>query len=138
MYGLQLTHVRCSADCGLVFNARSKTDQFRRGTWINIVTLHNCSLCPGLFVPDILLLGLTVEFFYLCTRMASRRPNSKFVRCLENACFFPGPLKYFSTYSFRIGAATETFNKGLNARVIKKLGRWKSACFQRFIRPCLL
>lgn len=43
--------------------------------------------------------------------------------------------KYFSTHSFRIGAATEAFQKGLGPNFIKKLGRWESSCFKRYIRP---
>lgn len=43
--------------------------------------------------------------------------------------------QYIPTHSFRIGKATEAFQDGLGAQVIKKLGRWDSDCFQLYIRP---
>ncbi|KAM9324593.1 uncharacterized protein PAF06_000660 [Gastrophryne carolinensis] len=41
----------------------------------------------------------------------------------------------YGTHSFRIGAATEAARMGLPEEIIKRLGRWESARFRRYIRP---
>ena len=40
----------------------------------------------------------------------------------------------YSSHSFRIGAATHWFNKGLSETQIKKQGRWRSNAMLRYIR----
>ncbi|XP_055334991.1 uncharacterized protein LOC129586035 [Paramacrobiotus metropolitanus] len=44
----------------------------------------------------------------------------------------------YSSHSFRIGGATAAATGGCSPEAIRKLGRWKSSAFKRFIRPqCL-
>ena len=45
----------------------------------------------------------------------------------------PGEIN-LNTHSFRIGGATAAFKAGLSPDVIKKLGRWKSDAYQKYIR----
>ena len=40
----------------------------------------------------------------------------------------------FNTHSFRIGVATSVFVNGISEEENKKLGRWSSKCFERYIR----
>ena len=40
----------------------------------------------------------------------------------------------YSGHSFRIGAATSAAQAGLGDALIKTLGRWESAAYQRYIR----
>ena len=41
----------------------------------------------------------------------------------------------FSSHSCRIGGATSLALMGCPAAVIKKIGRWKSACYQLYVKP---
>ena len=41
----------------------------------------------------------------------------------------------FNTHSFRIGAATSAAQAGVPAKVIKRLGRWRSRAYRSYIRP---
>ena len=42
--------------------------------------------------------------------------------------------KQYKTHSFRIGAATWLHQKGIASDIIKRMGRWSSNAFQRYIR----
>ena len=41
----------------------------------------------------------------------------------------------YNTHSFRIGAATELFQRGVMAETIKFLGRWKGPTYELYNRP---
>ena len=41
---------------------------------------------------------------------------------------------FIKPHSFRIGAATHAFNKGVTLQNIQKMGRWKSDTFIKYIR----
>ncbi|KAJ1088395.1 hypothetical protein NDU88_001552 [Pleurodeles waltl] len=43
--------------------------------------------------------------------------------------------RHYGTHSFRIGAVTEAKRLGNSDKAIMGLGRWKSQCFKRYIRP---
>ena len=45
------------------------------------------------------------------------------------------PAESFNTHSFRIGAATSAAQLGLSSTTIKRLGRWRSSAYRRYIRP---
>lgn len=53
---------------------------------------------------------------------------------LASAAGIP-PGHRLSSHSLRIGAASEAARAGVNAKTIQVLGRWKSDCFLRYIRP---
>lgn len=40
-----------------------------------------------------------------------------------------------SSHSLRIGGATEAARAGVNVKVIQEMGRWRSDCFLKYIRP---
>lgn len=44
------------------------------------------------------------------------------------------PQATFKSYSFRIGAATAAFVKGMPEHEIQAKGRWKSMCYKNYIR----
>jgi len=63
--------------------------------------------------------------------------RSSFVTRLKEALSEVGidPTKY-AGHSFRSGTATAAAKIGLSDSAIKQLGRWKSAAYQRYIKPC--
>ncbi|KAM4019375.1 uncharacterized protein ACNLHF_000079 [Anomaloglossus baeobatrachus] len=61
--------------------------------------------------------------------------QAMFKQCLAKAGENP---KEYGTHSFRIGAATEAARAGVTEAEVQRMGRWKSACFARYIRPDLL
>lgn len=117
--------------------ARSKTDQYGQGTWLTIseITHEFCPVC------------------LLRTFIEMRRPGASFLihqndapltRFQFSSMFKKGlaalglPTAEFGTHSFRIGAATVADASGLSEELVKRLGRWRSECFRRYIRPNLL
>ena len=114
---------------------RSKTDVFRQGTLIHIGRTDD-DLCP---VAALLSWMVTRgnrpgPLFYF----ASGKPLSRstFVREFRQAVSEAGvsPNGY-SGHSFRSGAATTAARNGVSDCHIKKLGRWKSSAYLRYIKP---
>lgn len=48
------------------------------------------------------------------------------------------PSHQFASHSFRIGAATEAATSGLPPGVIKRIGRWRSEAYKRYIRRSIV
>lgn len=46
--------------------------------------------------------------------------------------------KEFSSHSFRIEIATEAVRCGMDAEVVKHIGRWELQRYQIYVRPHLL
>ncbi|XP_069608836.1 uncharacterized protein [Ranitomeya imitator] len=116
---------------------KSKTDQEGRGTWFPIFAI-NKDICPLMLIKNYMRVrkdgsqlfihenGLPLvsgQFLAILRRMLSRLGM---------------PAAEFGTHSFRIGAATEASRAGLLESEIQRVGRWRSRCFTRYIRPDLL
>ncbi|XP_063777624.1 uncharacterized protein LOC134927301 [Pseudophryne corroboree] len=115
---------------------RSKTDQVGKGRWVTLVPALEESICP---------VRLAVQ--YEAVRPDCRGswllhydglPVTKFQfrwmmgRCLTSMGLSPS---HFGTHSFRIGAATAAAAAGFSGAQIQAVGRWKSSCYKRYIRP---
>ena len=113
----------------------SKTDQFFRGHVITLQPSGN-TICPA---------NRMKKYFHSCSAQG-RAPLFHFKngpplsmgtlrrilrRLLRNLGY---QARSFNTHSFRIGAATSAAMKGLSAKNIKQLGRWKSRCFRDYVR----
>lgn len=134
---LSASDVVLLADGARIYVARSKTDQYGQGIWLSIASIQH-EFCP------VRLLRL---FLYVRQHSVSFLAHSNgspvtrfqftsiFKKCLLVLGLSPAE---FGTHSFRIGAATVAEASGLPDDMVKKLGRWKSDCFRRYIRPNLL
>ena len=112
-----------------------KTDPFKEGTDIFLARMND-ELCP-----------VAAMLFWLVFRgkedgtlfqFQSRVPltSTCFVSCLKGALTSANiDPSGFLGHSFYIGAATMAAKVGLPDSTIKQLRQWKSATYQRYIRP---
>ena len=112
----------------------SKTDPFREGVTLLIASTGN-SLCP-VSAPQHYLKYSKVSqgplFQFSDGRFLTQTLISRTVReALSNQGL---DIKRYSSHSFRIGAASAASAAGLSDSLIKSLGRWRSSCYQRYIR----
>jgi len=114
----------------------SKTDPFREGSDIFVARTQN-ELCPVSAVLAWLTnreADRTTPLFYF--QSGAPLTRSTFVTRFKAALTTAGiDAARFSGHSFRIGAATTAARKGLSDSTIKRLGRWKSSAYQRYIKP---
>lgn len=118
---------------------RSKTDQAGRGCCIVIPPNDMAHLCPIHAVSAYLALRspLGIAFF----RHFDSHPLTRheFNAMLKRAITFLGlPVAFFSSHSFRIGAATSAAMAGVPDVCIQNMGRWASNTHRRYIRPNLI
>lgn len=117
---------------------RSKTDQARKGVEIVLSPLGDPRYCPVATVKRFLELCPAAPGYLLIH--ADQVPLTKFqfervmTGCLSRAGLLMAGKRY-SSHSFRIGAATSAFLAGLEPERVKKIGRWDSPCYKRYIRP---
>ncbi|XP_055349959.1 uncharacterized protein LOC129596649 [Paramacrobiotus metropolitanus] len=115
---------------------RTKTDQSATGAKIVLTATHR-SVCPvraaEAFYQQRKAQGMTAKpfFCYADGRYLTRERVDRILKLL-----LKGHPDYqrFSTHSFRIGAATEAAALSVPKEEIKRAGRWKSDCVERYIR----
>ena len=113
----------------------SKMDPFKEGTDI-FLACTNDKLCPVAAMLSWLVLRDKEDGPLFQFQLGAPFTRSFFVSCLKGALTSANiDLSGFSGYSFRIGAATTAVKVGLPDSTIKQLGWWKSATYQRYIRP---
>lgn len=107
---------------------RSKTDQLGRGEWVTLSAGSDISVC----------LVAVVGSFLAAHPCASPLTTYQFSNVL-NRCLGKLGLRNlrFSSHSFRIGAASDAAVKVMPAAAIMGIGRWKSKCCRKYIRPNL-
>lgn len=111
--------------------SRSKTDQMGRGNWINLYACSGSSVClvklqirplesSSFFIHE---LGLPLnKYQFICV----------FKNCLKMLNLQNSHVTF---HSFRIRATTEASRLGLDANIIKKVGRWKSDSYLLYTGP---
>ena len=101
------------------------------------VSVHTSScgkMCPVIALNNYLRLrGKQAGPLYLSYgKPLSRHEFVKSLKCVLTVAGIPSDR--FNSHSFRIGAATSCAEKGATDVQIRKLGRWKSDAFKRYIR----
>ena len=118
---------------------RSKTDQLQHGAKVYICQSGG-KLCPVMAMRKYLKSGnrqwLDKDPLFI---FSNNKPLTRH-SCLKHLRHFLqkvgcSPHSY-NTHSFRIGAATHAAHLGMPSHHIKLLGRWRSAAYQRYTRPC--
>ena len=138
--GLEMRDVVVGAEALRIRLRRSKTDQGGRGAWIQLAAAPGSPCCPVALVRA-----------YLGARPSTVHPNllvhldggpltcSQFTTICKRAIARLGDdPAHFTSHSFRIGAATTAAGLGFSEASVKGVGRWKSDCFQLYVRPHLL
>ena len=113
----------------------SKTDQYGKGcTLVISKSVRNTSLFQ--YMLAYLKQRQTVSSKLLFTHWnGSPLTAYQFSSVLNKALtFLQIDTATFKSHSFRIGAATQAHLDGISEENIKKLGRWKSNCFSKYIR----
>ncbi|XP_069585211.1 uncharacterized protein [Ranitomeya imitator] len=116
---------------------KSKTDQDGRGTWFPIFAI-NKGICPLTLTRNYMRFRKDGSQFFFHEN-GLPLVSGQFLAILRRTLSLLGlPAAEFGTHSFQIGAATEASRAGLFESEIQRVGRWRSRCFTRYIRPDLL
>ncbi|XP_078542398.1 integrase/recombinase xerD homolog [Lissotriton helveticus] len=130
--------VRATAESVEIFLHSSKTDQSGKGRNITLQRLGNDSYCPVSLLAAFLHRRPQTDGLLLIHSDCSPVTKYQVEHVMQGCLFLAGYTiegAKFSTHSFRIGAATTAFRAGLPAETIKKVGRWESNCYRRYVRP---
>ncbi|GAV07012.1 hypothetical protein RvY_16908 [Ramazzottius varieornatus] len=114
----------------------SKTDQHKAGSSMKLPATRR-SLCPvDAAQPYLELRPLPVTHYEAFFVLHDNSPLTRrmFVSHLQNLLHGVAHLDRYSTRSFRIGAATEASNQGRAPEETQQAGRWKSSCYNDYIR----
>ncbi len=116
----------------------SKTDQLAKGTHITLGPTND-SLCPVTAIRRYIAACRHTRcshdmplFHYSSGHPLTRARFLVFLRKIASSAGLD-PI-YFNTHSLRIGAATSAAKAGLPPSIIQHLGRWRSSCYQSYIR----
>ena len=133
---LMLSNISVSHDSLDIYISESKTDPFRKGHTITLVTTNTCT-CPVMaYKKYITLRGKVVgdaPVFVFQSGICLTRSNlTSMIRRLLTSAGLNAVV--YSSHSFRIGAATTAASANTPAWLIQTLGRWSSDCFKTYIQ----
>ncbi|XP_078533901.1 integrase/recombinase xerD homolog [Lissotriton helveticus] len=135
---LLMEDIRLTAESVEILLQSSKTDQIGKGRNISLQRLGNDKYCPVALLATYLSCRPHNDGLLLihsdCSPVTKYQVDHVMQGCLFLAGYTAKGAK-FSSHSFRIGAATTAFRVGLPAEAIKKVGRWQSNCYRRYVRP---
>lgn len=123
-------------DGGLqVFLQSSKTDQHGAGVTIFIPNQVDKEICPVLALNSFKTVCSNQSGPLFCHFDKSPLTNYQFSAMLKNALKILGIVNSkITSHSFRIGMATTLAMESVSDDEIKRLGRWKSSVYLRYIR----
>ncbi|XP_078509305.1 integrase/recombinase xerD homolog [Lissotriton helveticus] len=119
---------------------RSKTDPLGKGVWVQLRASQGAGYCPVMLMERFMQMRPGCEDNRLLVH-EDGTPLTKFqfTRICKRALELLGEdIAHFTSHSFRIGAATTAAELGLSPGAIKRVGRWNSASFERYVRPQLV
>lgn len=119
-----------------VFLKTSKTDQFGEGVTMFISSQPNHKqLCPVAALALYLPLHPQRQEQLFCHYDGTPLSKYQFSAVLKRALSYLGDTDVkITSHSFRIGMATQCAIDGFSDEEIKRLGRWKSGVYLRYIR----
>lgn len=120
---------------------RSKCDQAGLGTSRSFNPVADHKYCPVAVVRQYLRIRPPAPGIFLIHEDLSPLTRFQFGKILTSSLARAGLLgagRRFSAHSFRIGAATEASQVGLDGDAIKNVGRWRSNCYKRYVRPTMV
>ena len=98
--------------------------------------LQNKIICPVAAFVDYIAVRPASAAPFFCHFDALPLTRFQFNAVLRKALIFADlGQAHVRAHSFRIGAATAAFNKGVSGDHIKDMGRWRSDAFLSYIRP---
>ncbi|XP_078542343.1 integrase/recombinase xerD homolog [Lissotriton helveticus] len=138
--GMSVEDVVVAAELLQVRVRRSKTDPLGKGVWVQLRAVQGAGYCPVMLMGRFLQIRPRCDDDRLLVH-ADGTPLTRFqfTRICKRALELLGEdVAHFTSHSFRIGAATTAAELGLSSSAIKKMGRWSSSCFERYVRPQLV
>ncbi|XP_069812353.1 pneumococcal serine-rich repeat protein-like isoform X1 [Dendropsophus ebraccatus] len=140
--GLRLPDVVILPNSIKIFIRKSKTDIYAAGAWLAVNRLSG-DYCPVHLVEEYVKIRpaqpeTTLPQFLVHedgSAVTKYQFESLFKKCLVAVGADP---KEYGTHSFRIGAATVADALGMSGESVRRLGRWASDCYKRYVRPNLL
>jgi hypothetical protein len=112
----------------------SKTDQYGYAATVEIKE-NKSSICPVYLLKKYMSQRTKLNGPLFCHYSGKPVTRYQFSSVLNKALTFMGIGNLMiRSHSFRIGAASSHFEKGISEAEIKKLGRWKSNTYKGYIR----
>lgn len=132
--GILLSNVLLFDDSLRIYLKYSETDSLGLGSWISLNGCRDECICPVKILKSYINIrpGLSELLFIHCdgSTLTIYQFKSVLKRCLPE-------LKlsnlHITTHSFRIGTASGAARIGLEAKSIKKIGRWSSDSYCTFV-----
>ena len=117
---------------------RSKTDQAANGCQITLPANDRYEICPVRAVANYRSMRSRGGIAFFCNFDRTPLTRQQFTSTLKRAVAFCGlPVTFYSSHSFRIGAATSAAMSGVPEVRIQSMGRWSTDTHKIYIRPTL-
>jgi integrase len=124
--GLKKSHIQIQDDILVITLNKSKVDQFGIGTKV-LIHDNGKPYSVFKFIQYLTPIGESEKVFPKSTATYTRHLRQMFDKLNL-------PSEHYSSHSFRRGGAYMAAKKGVPDSVIKAHGRWRSECYQRYVR----
>lgn len=137
-HALRFDDVKLKADRLIVRLRISKTHQYGNPLFLHVQSNPDKTICPVTAMHDYLKFRTSLQGNLFCHANGLPLTRYQFGAILSKSITHIGlQSRYYKSHSFRIGRATSLAMKGVSSEQIKKLGRWKSDAFSKYIRPAI-